>query len=159
VIYVKRGEGTYLANIDSHQLYKLIAKYLIRTDRQYEELNELMHMIDYYYEHKYQGMKTVKDDDNQIVNRIYSLVEKYANGYENEPNGGCLESMLKDIFFKLNKKASDDKRNDHLGETEKIMTKCPNCKKILYSKDLHKRLNVCSNCDYHLPITSTDRMA
>ena len=67
--------------------------------------------------------------------------------------------MLKDIFFKLNKKASDDKRNDHLGETEKIMTKCPNCKKILYSKDLHKRLNVCSNCDYHLPITSTDRMA
>ena len=83
VIYVKRGEGTYLANIDSHQLYKLIAKYLIRTDRQYEELNELMHMIDYYYEHKYQGMKTVKDDDNQIVNRIYSLLEKYANGYEN----------------------------------------------------------------------------
>ena len=83
VIYVKRGEGTYLANIDSHQLYKLIAKYLIRTDRQYEELNELMHMIDYYYEHTYQGMKTVKDDDNQIVNRIYSLLEKYANGYEN----------------------------------------------------------------------------
>ena len=83
VIYVKRGEGTYLANIDSHQLYKLIAKYLIRIDRQYEELNELMHMIDYYYEHKYQGMKTVKDDDNQIVNRIYSLLEKYANGYEN----------------------------------------------------------------------------
>ena len=83
VIYVKRGEGTYLANIDSHQLYKLTAKYLISRDRQYEELNELMHMIDYYYEHKYQGMKTVKDDDNQIVNRIYSLLEKYANGYEN----------------------------------------------------------------------------
>src|SRR5699024_12496034 len=58
-----------------------------------------------------------------------------------------------------NKKASDEKRNDHLGETEKIMTKCPNCKKILYSKDLHKRLNVCSNRDYHLPITSTERMA
>src|SRR5699024_12215478 len=65
VIYVKRGEGTYLDNIDSHQLYKLIAKYLIRTDRQYEELNELMHMIDYYYEHKYQGMKTVKDDRSE----------------------------------------------------------------------------------------------
>src|SRR5699024_7438925 len=83
VIYVKRGEGTYLANIDSHQLYKLIAKYLISTNRQYEELNELMHMIDYYSEHKYKGKKKVKDDDNQIVNRIYSLLEKYANGYEN----------------------------------------------------------------------------
>lgn len=66
--------------------------------------------------------------------------------------------MLKDIFFKLNKKASDEQGKDSLIEQEKIMTKCPNCKKILYSKDLHKRLNVCSNCDHHLPITSTDRM-
>lgn len=82
VIYVKRGEGTYLANIDNHQLYKLIAKYLIHTEKQYEELNELMHIIDFYYEHKYQGMKTVKDDDNQIVRRIYSLLEKYADGHK-----------------------------------------------------------------------------
>ncbi|QQD85249.1 MULTISPECIES: FadR/GntR family transcriptional regulator [unclassified Jeotgalicoccus] len=82
VIYVKRGEGTYLANIDNHQLYKLIAKYLIHTEKQYEELNELMHMIDFYYEHKYQGMKTVKDDDNQIVRRIYSLLEKYADRHK-----------------------------------------------------------------------------
>lgn len=66
--------------------------------------------------------------------------------------------MLRDIFFKLNKKATDEQGKDGLIEQEKIMTKCPNCKKILYSKDLHKRLNVCSNCDYHLPITSTDRM-
>lgn len=79
VIYVKRGEGTYLANIDNHQLYKLIAKYLIHTEKQYEELNELMHMIDFYYEHHYNGMKTVKDGDNQIVHRIYSLLEKYAD--------------------------------------------------------------------------------
>ena len=82
VIYVKRGEGTYLANIDSHQLYTLIAKYLLRTDRQYEELIELMHMIDYYYEHKYDGQKSVYDDDNQVVKRIYKLLEKYADGYE-----------------------------------------------------------------------------
>lgn len=82
VIYVKRGEGTYLANIDSHQLYNLIAKYLLRTDKQYEELLELMHMIDYFYEHKYDGEKTVYDDDNQIVRRIYTLLEKYTHGYK-----------------------------------------------------------------------------
>ncbi|MFP3359200.1 acetyl-CoA carboxylase carboxyl transferase subunit beta, partial [Planococcus sp. SIMBA_143] len=29
------------------------------------------------------------------------------------------------------------------------MTKCPNCKKILYSKELYKRLNVCTNCEHH----------
>lgn len=83
VIYVKRGEGTYLANIDSHQLYSIIAKYLLRTDRQYEELIELMHIIDYYYEHKYDGQKTVYDDDNQVVQRIYRLLEKYSKGYQN----------------------------------------------------------------------------
>jgi acetyl-CoA carboxylase carboxyl transferase subunit beta len=67
--------------------------------------------------------------------------------------------MLKDIFFKLNKKANDEQDKDSAAKTqETIMTKCPNCKKILYSKDLHKRLNVCSNCDHHLPIISTDRM-
>jgi len=38
------------------------------------------------------------------------------------------------------------------------MTKCPNCKKILYSKELYKRLNVCTNCNHHLPITSVERM-
>lgn len=83
VIYVKRGEGTYLANIDSHQLYSLIAKYLLRTDRQYEELIELMHIIDYYYEHKYDGQKNVHEADNQVVQRIYRLLEKYSNGYQN----------------------------------------------------------------------------
>ncbi|CEA00740.1 HTH-type transcriptional regulator LutR [Jeotgalicoccus saudimassiliensis] len=82
VIYVKRGEGTYLANIDSHQLYTLIAKYLLRTDKQYEELIELMHMIDYYYEHKFDGMQTVESGDNQVVQRIYKLLKKYADGYE-----------------------------------------------------------------------------
>ena len=83
VIYVKRGEGTYLANIDSHQLYTLIAKYLLRSDRQYEELIELKHMIDYYYEHKYEGMKDIHTSDNQVVQRIYTLLSKYADGYEN----------------------------------------------------------------------------
>lgn len=83
VIYVKRGEGTYLANIDSHQLYTLIAKYLLRSDRQYEELIELKHMIDYYYEHKYDGMKDIHTSDNQVVQRIYTLLSKYADGYEN----------------------------------------------------------------------------
>lgn len=82
VIYVKRGEGTYLADIDSHQLYTLIAEYMLRTDRQYEELIEMMHMIDYYYEHKYNGMQTIDNSNNQVVQRIYKLLKKYADGYE-----------------------------------------------------------------------------
>lgn len=67
--------------------------------------------------------------------------------------------MLRDLFFKLNKKANDKKEEPGVSQnSESIITKCPNCKKILYSKELYKRLNVCSNCDHHLMITSTDRM-
>lgn len=67
--------------------------------------------------------------------------------------------MLKDLFSKLNKKVNETNSNDGTFESStSIMTKCPNCKKILYSKELYKRLNVCSNCNHHLPITSTERM-
>lgn len=68
-------------------------------------------------------------------------------------------NMLKDLFFKLNKKINEKSDNDGVFEkNETIMTKCPSCKKILYSKELYKRLNVCSNCGHHLPISSTERM-
>src|SRR5690625_7155884 len=67
-------------------------------------------------------------------------------------------NMLKDLFFKLNKKVNDKKEPGVFESNESIITKCPNCKKILYSKELYKRLNVCSNCDHHLMITSTERM-
>lgn len=68
-------------------------------------------------------------------------------------------NMLKDLFFKLNKKINEKSDNDGVFEnSETIMTKCPSCKKILYSKELYKRLNVCSNCGHHLPISSTERM-
>ncbi|WP_020007528.1 acetyl-CoA carboxylase, carboxyltransferase subunit beta [Salinicoccus albus] len=67
--------------------------------------------------------------------------------------------MLKDLFSKLNKKVNETDANDGTFEkSQSIMTKCPSCKKILYSKELYKQLNVCTNCDHHLPITSWDRM-
>ncbi|MET3109791.1 acetyl-CoA carboxylase carboxyl transferase subunit beta [Salinicoccus halitifaciens] len=59
----------------------------------------------------------------------------------------------------MNKKVNDTKEEPGVFQNnESIITKCPNCKKILYSKELYKRLNVCSNCDHHLMISSTDRM-
>lgn len=67
--------------------------------------------------------------------------------------------MLKDLFSKLNKKVNETDCNDGTFEnSETIMTKCPSCKKILYSKELYKQLNVCTNCEHHLPITAPDRM-
>lgn len=41
---------------------------------------------------------------------------------------------------------------------EGIMTKCPSCKKIMYSKELKKNEKVCLSCGYHHPMSSRERI-
>src|SRR5690606_12935243 len=38
------------------------------------------------------------------------------------------------------------------------MTKCPECKKIMYTKDLEKNLKVCLHCGHHLRMTAFERV-
>lgn len=78
IIYVKRGEGTYLADIDSHQLFELIAKYLVRTDKQRRELSEVQHMMEEYVGRKTDGGETVLSYDNKIMRKIYVILKKYT---------------------------------------------------------------------------------
>ncbi|MGD6967576.1 acetyl-CoA carboxylase carboxyltransferase subunit beta [Rossellomorea vietnamensis] len=68
--------------------------------------------------------------------------------------------MLKDLFVKTKKKKyatipSDAAKQD---VPEGIMTKCPNCKKIMYTKELQKNLNVCLHCDYHHRMNAFERI-
>jgi acetyl-CoA carboxylase carboxyl transferase subunit beta len=42
---------------------------------------------------------------------------------------------------------------------EGIMTKCPSCKKIMYTKELLKNEKVCLHCNYHFPMNSKERIA
>ncbi|KAB2338814.1 acetyl-CoA carboxylase carboxyltransferase subunit beta [Cytobacillus depressus] len=68
--------------------------------------------------------------------------------------------MLKEIFTKPKKKKyatipSEAAKQD---VPEGIMTKCPNCKKIMYSKELAKNLKVCFQCGYHYPMNSKERI-
>jgi acetyl-CoA carboxylase carboxyl transferase subunit beta len=68
--------------------------------------------------------------------------------------------MFKDIFKRSNNKkkyvvVQDMKDTD---VPEGIMTKCPKCKKIMYTKELKKNLNVCTHCDHHLAMTAHDRI-
>ncbi|RIM43862.1 acetyl-CoA carboxylase carboxyltransferase subunit beta [Staphylococcus capitis] len=51
--------------------------------------------------------------------------------------------------------ASDVKQND---VPAGIMTKCPKCKKIMYTKELAENLNVCFNCDHHIALTAHKRI-
>lgn len=78
IIYVKRGEGTYLADIDSHQLFELIAKYLVRTDKQRRELVEFQVMMEDYVEKKTNEKSTVMSYDNKIMRKIYVILKKYT---------------------------------------------------------------------------------
>lgn len=68
--------------------------------------------------------------------------------------------MLKDFFSKPKKKKyatipSEAAKHD---VPEGIMTKCPNCRKILYSKELQKNLKVCVHCGYHHQMSAYERI-
>ncbi|OHP66030.1 acetyl-CoA carboxylase subunit beta [Staphylococcus sp. HMSC062A01] len=62
--------------------------------------------------------------------------------------------MFKDFFNRSSKKrkyltVQDSKQNE---VPAGIMTKCPKCKKIMYTKELNENLNVCFNCDHHIAL-------
>ena len=68
-------------------------------------------------------------------------------------------TLLKDFFTKSKKKyATIPSENGKQEVPEGILTKCPNCKKIMYSKECLKNLKVCSHCGYHYPMNSQERI-
>jgi acetyl-CoA carboxylase carboxyl transferase subunit beta len=68
--------------------------------------------------------------------------------------------LLKDFFSKPKKKKyatipSDSTRKE---VPEGIMSKCPSCRKIMYTKELEKNLKVCLHCHYHYPMNAFERV-
>lgn len=66
--------------------------------------------------------------------------------------------MLKDFFVKKKKYASIPSEQARQDVPEGIMSKCPNCKKIMYTKELMKNDKICMNCDYHYQMTAYERI-
>ncbi|WP_078414021.1 acetyl-CoA carboxylase, carboxyltransferase subunit beta [Priestia abyssalis] len=66
--------------------------------------------------------------------------------------------MLRDLFAKKKKYASVPSEHPKQDVPEGIMTKCQNCKKIMYTKELAKNLRVCLNCQHHHPMTAHERI-
>jgi acetyl-CoA carboxylase carboxyl transferase subunit beta len=70
--------------------------------------------------------------------------------------------LLKDLFTKNTTKKKKyatipaEKAKNEVPEG--IMTKCPSCKKIMYTKELIKNLKVCLHCNYHFPMNSHERI-
>ena len=68
--------------------------------------------------------------------------------------------MIRDIFRRNRKEKeptipSNNAKND---VPEGIMTKCPECKHIMLTKDLVNFLKVCPKCDHHLRMTAIERV-
>lgn len=68
--------------------------------------------------------------------------------------------MLKDLFSKPKKKKyaaipSEAAKQD---VPEGIMTKCSECRKIMYTKELQKNLKVCLHCGHHFRMTAFERV-
>ena len=67
--------------------------------------------------------------------------------------------MIRDIFTKNKNKRttipSVDAKND---VPEGIMTKCPQCKNMIVTKDLMKTKKVCPKCDHHFKMTASERV-
>jgi acetyl-CoA carboxylase carboxyl transferase subunit beta len=75
---------------------------------------------------------------------------------------GGLILALKDLFSKNQTKKkkyaqipTENAKND---VPEGIMTKCPSCKKIMYTKELLKNFKVCLHCGHHFPMNSKERL-
>lgn len=66
---------------------------------------------------------------------------------------------MKNIFSKKKKYASIPSEHIKYDVPEGIMTKCPSCKKIMYSKELDKNLKVCTTCGYHLQMGAKERIS
>ncbi|KKI91732.1 acetyl-CoA carboxyl transferase [Bacillus sp. SA1-12] len=70
--------------------------------------------------------------------------------------------MLKDLFTKPKPKKrkyaqvpSEQAKQD---VPEGIVSKCPSCKKIIYSKELVKNQKICLNCGYHYQMNARERI-
>lgn len=77
----------------------------------------------------------------------------------NVHNGGGF-NLLKELFTKTKKKkyATIPSESAKQDVPEGIMSKCPNCKKIMYTKELNKNCKVCLQCGYHHQMNSSERI-
>lgn len=65
---------------------------------------------------------------------------------------------IKDFFQKKRKYATIPSEQSKREIPEGIMSKCPKCGTIQYSKELGKNLKVCASCDYHNKLSAFERI-
>ncbi|WP_100373743.1 acetyl-CoA carboxylase, carboxyltransferase subunit beta [Bacillus sp. FJAT-45037] len=66
--------------------------------------------------------------------------------------------MLKDLFTKKKRYATIPSERAKQDVPEGLMTKCPSCRTIMYTKELKKNLLVCHSCGHHHRMTAYERL-
>lgn len=66
--------------------------------------------------------------------------------------------MLRDIFSRRKKYATIPSEQAKQEIPEGLMTKCPKCKTIMYTKQLKEHGMVCESCGYHFPLSAYERI-
>ncbi|MFD2671638.1 acetyl-CoA carboxylase, carboxyltransferase subunit beta [Marinicrinis sediminis] len=66
--------------------------------------------------------------------------------------------MLRDFFQKKRKYATIPSERSKKDIPEGIMSKCPKCGKIIFSKELDKNCKVCMECGYHFRLNAVERI-
>ncbi|MBP3949749.1 acetyl-CoA carboxylase, carboxyltransferase subunit beta [Bacillus suaedae] len=67
--------------------------------------------------------------------------------------------MLKDFLKKKKRYATIPSERAKKEVPEGLMTKCPSCRTIMYTKELKKNLLVCDSCGFHHRMTAYERIA
>ncbi|MBB5172727.1 acetyl-CoA carboxylase, carboxyltransferase subunit beta [Texcoconibacillus texcoconensis] len=66
--------------------------------------------------------------------------------------------MIRDLFSKKKKYATIPSEQAKQEVPEGLMSKCPECKSIMYTKELQKNEMVCESCGYHHRLTAHERI-
>ncbi|MCE4956324.1 FadR family transcriptional regulator [Macrococcus caseolyticus] len=86
VIETRRGEGTYITEMDNNQFIEMIAGYVITTETQQAEITDFIHMIETIATQKQSNlpMNESIESCNTIMFRVWKLLKQFEKTYDVE---------------------------------------------------------------------------
>lgn len=87
VIETRRGEGTYLTEMDNNQFIEMIAGYVVTTETQQAEITDFIHMIESIVTvegTKVQHLSDAIESRNTIMFRVWKLLKQFEKTYDVE---------------------------------------------------------------------------
>lgn len=87
VIETRRGEGTYLTEMDNNQFIEMIAGYVVTTETQQAEITDFIHMIESIVTvegTKVQHLSDAIESLNTIMFRVWKLLKQFEKTYDVE---------------------------------------------------------------------------